>query len=202
MNDKMSREDRNAGQAGQDGKRARRRVPDLRKTVIFAFLGALMFLSKLLLEALPNVHLIGVMIVAVTAVYRWEALWPIYVFVFLCGLFEGINLWWVPYLYVWTVLWGAVMLLPKKLPPKLMPIVYAAVCSLHGFLFGVLYAPFQAIVFGLNFEGTVAWVAAGFPFDCIHGVSNLCLSVLILPLIKAIRLAERAAAHGLPRKGQ
>ena len=28
----------------------------------------------------------------------------------------GFGVWWVPYLYVWTVLWGMTMLLPKKMP--------------------------------------------------------------------------------------
>ena len=65
-------------------------------------------------------------------------------------------------------------------------------CALHGFLFGILYAPAQAIMFGLNFEGTIAWIAAGLPFDLIHGISNFFCGALIVPLIKAIRLAEKS----------
>lgn len=36
---------------------------------------------------------------------------------------------WVLYLYIWTVLWGVVMLLPKKMPKRIQPIVYMTVCS-------------------------------------------------------------------------
>jgi len=97
-------------------------------------------------------------------------------------------------LYVWTVLWGVVMLLPKNLPQKSIPIVYAIVCSLHGFLYGTLYAPAQALMFGLDFKGMVTWIIAGLPYDAIHGVSNLiCGFVLILPIISVLKIAEKTA---------
>ena len=68
------------------------------------------------MDMLPNIHLIGVFIVAMTVVYRRKALYPIYIFVFITGLFNGFNTWWTAYLYTWTVLWGMTMLLPKKMP--------------------------------------------------------------------------------------
>ena len=142
---------------------------------LFAMYGALMFISKLLLEFLPNVHLIGVFVIAATVVYRKKALYPIYIFVFLTGLLGGFSMWWIPYLYIWAVLWGATMLLPKNINPKVAPIIYMIVCALHGFLYGTLYAPAQALFFNLDFNGTLAWIVAGLPYDLIHGVSNfLC----------------------------
>ena len=131
-----------------------------------------MYSTKIVMEVLPNVHLLGVFIVAITVVYRKKALYPIYVYVFINGFFSGFAMWWIPYLYIWAVLWGAVMLLPKNIPTKAKPIVYMTVCALHGFLFGTLYAPAQALLFGLDFKGTIAWIAAGLPWDFVHGVSN------------------------------
>lgn len=168
---------------------------NVKETVIFAMLGALMYMSKWLMEFLPNIHLVGVIIVAITVVYRKKALYPIYIFVFVAGLLGGFSAWWVPYLYIWTVLWGFTMLLPKNMPKKIAPIVYMVVCSLHGFLYGILYAPAQALLFNLDFKGTIAWVVAGFPFDITHGISNLLCGVLIVPLIHAIRLAEKASKN-------
>ena len=110
----------------------------IREVVIFAMLGTVMFVSKLLMEGLPNMHLIGVLTVVYTLVYRWKALCPLYVFVFLTGLYGGFNLWWLPYLYIWAVLWGATMLLPRRMPAWLAPVVYALVCGAHGFLYGTL----------------------------------------------------------------
>lgn len=166
----------------------------LKEAVIFGMLGAVMYASKLITELLPNIHLIGVFIVAITVVYRKKALYPIYVFIMLTGLLNGFGMWWIPYLYIWTVLWGAVMLLPKKLPPKATPIIYAIVCSLHGFLYGVLYAPAQAIMYGLDFKGMIAWIVAGFPFDITHGISNFIGGlILITPIISILKIAERTA---------
>ena len=149
---------------------------------LFPLLGAIMFVSKLIMEILPNMHLIGMFIITFTLVFRVKALIPIYIFVFLEGIFSGFNVWWIPYLYIWTVLWGVTMLLPKSMPNKLSIPIYAVICALHGFLYGTLYAPFQAIFFGLDFKGTVAWIVAGLPFDAIHGVSNFFIGFLIVPL--------------------
>lgn len=163
----------------------------LREIIIFAFLGVIMFISKLVMDVLPNVHLIGAFTIAFTVIYRRKALYPIYVFVLLTGIYGGFNLWWLPYLYIWTILWGVVMLLPKKMPDAVSAVVYVVVCGLHGLLFGILYAPAQALMFGLNFEQTAAWIAAGLPYDLIHCVSNLLAGVLILPIVKILKLAYR-----------
>jgi len=152
-----------------------------------------MYASKIIMEVLPNIHLLGTLICAITVVYRVKALYPIYIFVFITGLYGGFSPWWIPYLYVWTVLWGAVMLLPKQMPKKIAPFVYMAVCSLHGFLFGVIYAPAQALLFGLDFKGMLAWIAAGLPFDMIHGISNFFVGILICPLVSLLRKAEKIA---------
>ena len=64
------------------------------------------------------------------------------------------------------------------------------VCSAHGFLFGTLYAPAQAILYGLNFDGMIAWIIAGLPWDCIHGVSNFFCGMLIIPIVSALTKLE------------
>ena len=161
-----------------------------RELTVFAMLGALLYASKVIMEMAPNIHLIGVFIIAFTRVYRKKALFPIYVFVFITGLLNGFNTWWIPYLYIWTILWGGAMLLPKKLPPKLEPIVYMILCALHGFLYGTLYAPAQALMFGLDFNGMIAWILAGIPFDIIHGISNFFCGILIVPIIKLLKKLE------------
>ena len=160
---------------------------NVRELCIFAMLGAVMFASKVIMEALPNIHLLGVLTVTYTVTYRRRALVPIYVYVMLNGLFAGFNFWWLPYTYIWTLLWGAVMLLPRKMPKKVAYAVYSVICAVHGFLFGILYAPAQALMFGLNFNQTVAWVIAGFPYDIIHGISNLGLGLLIVPMSEMLK---------------
>ncbi len=164
---------------------------NLKELAVFSVLGALMYVSKMVMEFLPNVHLLATLIVAMTVVFRAKALYPLYVFVFLTGSLNGFNLWWMPYLYIWTVLWGVTMLLPKRMPLWLATIVYIVVAGLHGFAYGALYAPAQALIFHLNFEQTIAWIIAGFPWDVIHGISNMVSGLLILPLIAVLRRAQK-----------
>lgn len=154
--------------------------------VLFALLADVMFASKMIMEALPNIHLLAMLITVYTLVFRAKALIPIYLYVLLDGLIHGFAMWWVPYLYVWTVLWGVIMLLPRSMPRWLAIPVYAAVCGLHGVLFGVLYAPAQAIMWHLDFEGMLAWIATGFLFDVIHGISNFVVALLLIYPLTAL----------------
>jgi energy-coupling factor transport system substrate-specific component len=162
-----------------------------KETAVFGMLGALMYASKVLMEVAPNIHLLGVFTIAITVVYRKKALYPIYTYVLLNGLFSGFATWWIPYLYVWTVLWGVTMLLPPKIPKGVRAILYMVLNASHGFLFGTLYAPVQAILFGLSFDGMIAWIIAGLPFDFIHGVSNFFCGMLIVPIISVLQRMER-----------
>lgn len=167
----------------------------VREIVIFSMLGSIMYASKIIMEFIPNVHLLGMFTMTYTLVYRKKALYPIYIYILLNGLFAGFATWWLPYLYIWTVLWGATMLLPKNIPSKLRPFVYMVVCALHGFLFGTLYAPAQALLFGLNFHGMIAWIIAGLPWDMIHGISNFCCGILIVPLVALLKRLENSVTE-------
>lgn len=154
---------------------------------IFSMLGSVLFLSKLIMEFLPNIHLVGTLTVAYTVVYRTKALLPIYIFVLLTGVYGGFNLWWAPYVYIWTVLWGAVMLLPKGLGKRAAYTVLPLISCLHGLLYGTLYAPMQALLFGFSWEQTLVWIGAGLYFDIIHGVGNLVLGTLIYPIAALLK---------------
>ncbi len=155
-----------------------------------------MYVSKIVMEFLPNVHLLGVFTIAFTVVYRKKALYPIYIFVLLLGMFNGFSAWWLPYLYLWTVLWGVTMLLPVNIPRAIRPLVYMLINATHGFLYGTLYAPAQAVMFGLDFEKAVAWIVAGLPWDVTHGISNFICGLLIVPVISVLRMAERGIGDG------
>lgn len=158
---------------------------------VFSMLGAIMYCSKIILEWAPNVHLLGMFTMAFTLVYRKKALIPIYVFVLLLGVLNGFNGWWFPYLYIWTLLWGITMLLPQKMPQALTAVAYAVICSLHGFLFGILYAPAQALMFGLDFKQMITWISSGAIFDIVHGISNFFAGFLIIPMTKLLKRIDK-----------
>ena len=165
----------------------------VREMTVFAMIGALMYCSKLLLEWAPNIHLLALLIISVTRVYRAKALIPIYIFVFLTFVFNGFSPWVMPYLYIWGILWGMTMLIPKRIKPAVAAPVYLVLGALHGLLFGVFCAPSQALFFGLDLKGTLAWITAGFYFDVLHSIGNFAACTLCVPLIKLLEKLEKKA---------
>ena len=63
----------------------------VREIAVFSVLGALMFCSKIIMEALPNIHLLGMLTIVYTIVFRTKALIPIYIYVAVNGLFSGFS---------------------------------------------------------------------------------------------------------------
>ena len=62
----------------------------VRDLVLFAVLGAMMFLTTFALQMLPNIHLLAMFIATFTLTYRARALIPLYIFILLDGVFTGL----------------------------------------------------------------------------------------------------------------
>ncbi len=154
----------------------------VRRLIVFAMLGSLMFASTWAMKGLPNVHLLALFIIVCTRVYRVQALIPLYVYVFLEGLYQGFSLWWIPYLYIWAVLWAIAMPVPKNLDPRLSGPLYCVIGALHGLAFGAMWAPSQMVLFHLPLRALPAWIMSGLPFDVTHCISNAVVCTLVLPL--------------------
>ena len=164
----------------------------IREMTVFAMLSAVMFASKVAMEGIPNVHLLGTFVVAFTLTYRKKALLPIYGYVFVNGIWEGFSPFgWLPELYLWLILWGVVMLLPKKMPKVMAPIVYMLVSCLHGLFFGVLYSPVYALFSGMGWDRVWLWILAGLPFDLLHGMGNFALGTLIIPIATLLKKLDK-----------
>jgi len=159
--------------------------------VVFAMLGALLFASKIAFEALPNIHPVTMLIMVTAVVYRWKALIPVAVFVVLSGVTYGFAVWWLPYLYIWAVYALLTLLIPRTIPNKIAAFVYPVVCGLFGLMYGVLYAPSQALLYGYGFSTTVKWIVSGLPFDALHALGNLGLGLLILPLSLVLKRLKK-----------
>ena len=170
---------------------AKGRGLSIQEMTLFAMYGAVIFAQKAMLASIPNVHLVALLIISLTVVYRYKALYSIAVYVLLEGIFFGFTTWFVPYLYVWPILWGVTMLLPRNMKPAFAVPVYSIVGALHGLLFGTMFAPAQALFFGLNFQGMIAWIIAGFPYDLIHGISNFFMCLGVVPLTNALKKMNR-----------
>ncbi|MCL2633802.1 MAG: hypothetical protein FWD34_04730 [Oscillospiraceae bacterium] len=165
----------------------------VRELVIFALFGSIMFISHIAMQGLPNIHLVGMLTATFTLVYRFKALIPVYIYALLCIMFYGLSS--VPYLYIWLPLWGTFMLAPKiAIPLKARVPVYMVLCALHGLSFGTLYAPFWAVLQEYSFPQTLAYIAAGLPFDYIHAVGNFAVGLLIVPLSELLKKLDKMGA--------
>lgn len=149
--------------------------------VLFSMFGTIMFISKVILAVLPNIHLLAFFTMSFTVVYRKKAIVPIFVYILLEGISQGFSVWWIQNIYIWPLLFLITLLVSRNLTKKKAMIVLPVICSLHGFLFGVLCSPVQFIFFSFDIKSTVSWIIAGFPFDLIHGISNLILGFFIYP---------------------
>jgi len=155
--------------------------------------GALMFATRVAMQGLPNIHLLGLFTASLTLTYRKRALIPLYIYIFIEGVYGSYGTMWFSYLYAWLPLWGMFMLAGE--PPlgnesrrRRKALLYMLLCGFHGLSFGVLCAPVNALFFGLkSFEGAVAWVIAGLPYDFIHAISNFAMGGLIIPLSALIK---------------
>ena len=158
-----------------------------REIVIFAMLGAILFIGDILMEWAPNVHPITVLVIVYTVVYRRKAIIPIIIYITLQAVFFG-GLWLVPYCYIFPLYHFIALFIPKKLSGVKAQVCYSVLSVLFGLAFGILYAPWQAVMFmkTLDFGKIFAWVAAGFPYDVIHAVGNFAASFLAIPLIKLL----------------
>lgn len=159
--------------------------------LLFAGLGTIMFVSKVAMEMLPNIHSVAMLLAVYTLVYRHKALIPLYVFIFLNGIYAGFSMWWLLYLYAWLPLWLLLMLIPKKWNLGLRSGIALGITVLHGLSFGLLCAPVWALQANLDGAATLAWIAFGFRYDLLHAGGNAVIGLLIWPLAKALEKLKR-----------
>ena len=170
-----------------------KKIINTSELVIFSMYGAIMFLSAQI-DIIPNVHPVSVFIAVFTVVYRKKALIPLYVYIFLEGLFGGFGIyWWPMYLYVWLPVWAFTMLIRKGTKEYLAAIFITVICAVHGILFGTLCAPYSCLVMYKDkfLDALIPYIAYGFPFDVTHCIGNIAQSALAIPLIRLICKLEK-----------
>ena len=149
------------------------------EVVLFGVLGALTFALQVAMSGLPNIEPVSLLVILFAVTFGWKALYPVYVFVVMEILFYGINTWNIYYLYVWTVLVVAAILLRKME----QPLAWAVLAAVFGLLFGALCAIADVFIGGFSYA--IAKWASGIPFDIAHCVGNFVVALLLFaPLRK------------------
>ncbi len=141
--------------------------------VTMGFLSAILLLGQLGMSFLPNIEPVTPLIIIYTLVYRKQVFPVIYTFVLLEGLIFGFGIWWVSYLYIWSILALIVLLLPQDNPP----VIWAVTAGIFGLLFGALCAIPYLISGGLG--AAFAYWAAGIPYDVLHCAGNFTLTLIL-----------------------
>ena len=146
----------------------------VRKITRIALLSAILYVSKVALEFLPNVELVSLLTVLYTLVFGKEAFLIVTVF----NLFEliqwGFGTWWVSYLYVWPLLVLITLLLKKIIKEEFL--IWSVVSGLFGLMFGSLFA---IVYLPVDPAYALAYWISGLPWDVWHGVCNFVLMLVI-----------------------
>ncbi|MBD5547831.1 MAG: hypothetical protein HDQ97_10595 [Lachnospiraceae bacterium] len=158
----------------------------VRKMTRIALLSAILYVSKVALEAFANVELISTLIIVYTLVFGRETFLIITVF----NLFEliqwGFGSWWVSYLYVWPLLCLSVLLLKKLVKEEFL--VWSVVAGCFGLIFGGLFA---IAYLPIDPSHALAYWISGLPWDVGHGVCNFVLTIVLgKPLYKVLRMLK------------
>ena len=146
----------------------------VRKITRIALLSAILYVSKVALEFLPNVELVSLLTVLYTLVFGKEAFLIVTVF----NLFEliqwGFGTWWVSYLYVWPLLVLITLLLKKIIKEEFL--IWSVVSGLFGLIFGSLFA---IVYLPVDPAYALAYWISGLPWDVWQGVCNFVLMLVI-----------------------
>ena len=161
----------------------------VRKITRIALLSAILYVSKVALEFLPNVELVSLLTVLYTLVFGKEAFLIVTVF----NLFEliqwGFGTWWVSYLYVWPLLVLITLLLKKIIKEEFL--IWSVVSGLFGLIFGSLFA---IVYLPVDPAYALAYWISGLPWDVWHGVCNFVLMLVIgKPLYLLLKKARTFA---------
>ena len=140
-------------------------------------LGALTFGAKVAMSALPNIEPVSLFFLLYGVVFGRKALYPVFLYVVMEILCYGIQLWNINYLYIWTVLFAAAVLM-RRLEN---PLWWALLAGVFGMAFGLLCSPVYMVIGGFDYG--IRWWLAGLPYDVPHAIGNFAIAlVLFVPL--------------------
>ena len=140
---------------------------------LFGVLGALTFALQVAMAPLPNIEPVSLLVMIFAVVFGWKSLYPVYVFVAMEILFYGISTWNIYYLYVWTVLALAAILMRKMESP----LAWALLGGVFGLFFGALCGIVDIFIGGFAYAGA-KWVS-GIPFDLLHCGGNFGIALIM-----------------------
>lgn len=159
-----------------------------REIIILGLMGAILIVVQVALAIIPNIELVSLLIVVFTLAAGKKVFYAIYVFVLVEGLIYGFGIWWINYLYIWSILAVVVLILRKNEST----LVWSVVSGLFGLFFGTLCAIPYFFMGGLG--AAVSYWVSGIPFDLLHCGGNIIAALFLFrpanKIISALYLNE------------
>lgn len=160
--------------------------------VTMGLLSAILLIGQLGMAFLPNIEPVTFLIIIYTLVYKKRVFPIIYSFVLLEGLIFSFGIWWVSYLYIWTIL-ALIVLLLKKTDSA---VFWAVIAGAFGLCFGALCAIPYLISGGLG--AAISYWLAGIPYDILHCAGNFAITlVLYHPVLSLLKKLYASQLSGL-----
>lgn len=161
----------------------------VRDIAVFGLLGAFMLIGQVALAFLPNIEPVSLLVILYIVVFGPKALLSIYTFVLLEGVFYGFHLWWISYLYVWTLL----AVVAHIFRHKRHPLLWAVISGLFGLLFGALCAIPYLFIGGPSMA--LAYWVSGIPFDLLHCAGNFAAALILFkPLFYILNRLKKSVS--------
>lgn len=162
-------------------------VNTTKHVVIAGILSAILLVGQVGMSFLPNIEPVSTLIILYTLTYKKHVFPIIYTFVLLEGVIFGFGIWWISYLYIWSIL-ALIVLAFQKID---LAIFWAIISGSFGLLFGMLCAIPYLISGGPG--AAFAYWTTGIPFDILHCIGNFVLTlVLYRPLHRLLKRLHNA----------
>jgi len=142
----------------------------------------ILIIAQVAMRYLPNIEVVSLFILLFTRHFKKRTLYIIYLFVIVEGLLYGFGLWWVTYLYVWTILF----FICRAFNDIDNSFTLAIILAIYGLLFGVFTSFVYFVTLGVS--GGISWIISGFPFDLLHCIGNFITTLILFkPLDKMMK---------------
>lgn len=162
--------------------------------VTMGLLSAILLVGQVGMAFLPNIEPVTFLIIIYTLVYGRQVFFIIYSFVFIEGLIYGFGIWWVSYLYIWSILALFTLLLKKNQSA----VIWAVIAGAFGLMFGALCAIPYLISGGVG--AAFAYWTAGIPYDILHCIGNFGITLIlykpVLSILKTLHASQLGITDG------
>lgn len=153
-----------------------------KEIALMGILSALLIIGQVALGFLPNIEVVTFLIIVYSLVFGRRVFFIIYIFVLVEGLIYGFGLWWINYLYVWSV--QAIITLFFRNHKSVL--FWSILSGFYGITFGALCALPYFVIGGP--QAAFAYWISGLAYDIPHCVGNvvICL-VLFKPVLSILK---------------